>query len=80
MREEVIKEELLNRVNALKLLETEFAVDGISFEDPLINHIRVYGDFNALAKMFKAEVYDTIIANNECRAFEIDGIEIYSVR
>ena len=79
MRESVIKEELLNRVKAIKLIQTDFSVDGISFDAPVIDGIRVFGEFDALANIFNAEVYDTIIRDRECRAFDLDGVEVYNV-
>lgn len=80
LKNSYIERELEQRVNAIKLLNTSFSVDDVSFSTrgyaPALQVIG-YEGFDKLAHIVDKEVYDTIINEKNAEAFEYNGIEVY---
>lgn len=80
LKNSYIERELEQRVNAIKLLNTPFSVDDVSFSTrgyaPAL-HIIGFEGFDKLAHIVDKEVYDTVINEKNAEAFEYDGIEVY---
>ena len=80
LKNSYIKRELEQRVNAIKLLNTSFSVDDVSFSTrgyALTLQVIGYEGFDKLAHIVDKEVYDTVINEKNAEAFEYNGIEVF---
>lgn len=80
LKEAYIEREFIERIKAIKLLNTSFSVDDVTFSTrgyvPALQVIG-YEGFDKLAHIVDKEVYDTIINEKNAEAFEYNGIEVY---
>ena len=75
---EFIKRELINRIQAVKLLQMPFDVNNICFTAKgHTPNLYLIGDLEALAKVVNEEVYERDINGKTIRAFEFDGVEVW---
>ena len=81
LRDEFIKQELMRRIAALKILNSSFDVDNICFTSKVgSDWLAVIGDIEKLAKIMGAEIYETENSEGKTvKAFEYDNVEVWSV-
>lgn len=77
-REEFIKKEFIRRIEALKVLHAEFAVDNVRFYgQPCSDSLCVVGDIEKLARILGAELYEEENAKGKIyKVFDYEGIEV----
>lgn len=78
VKNDLIKCEIERRIEAINLLTEGFELDGVTIASPYLNSLYVIGDFDKVAEMFGAEVYEYDRDGKQIKAFELDGVEVYS--